>query len=168
VISIVGYTNAGKSTLLNTLTKSRVFTEDLLFATLDPKSSRLRFPRDAEAVITDTVGFIRDLPTDLFSAFKATLEELYEADILLHVIDVSNRSFENHIAAVEKILEEIGISGKKTLRVFNKADRLEDKALLGILCRRFQAVAVSALQPESLGPLLERLEEIISPQDAGR
>jgi len=96
------------------------------------------------------------------------MEELYEADILLHVIDVSNRSFENHIAAVEKILEEIGISGKKTLRVFNKADRLEDKALLGILCRRFQAVAVSALQPESLGPLLERLEEIISPQDAGR
>jgi GTP-binding protein HflX len=168
VISIVGYTNAGKSTLLNTLTKSSVFTEDLLFATLDPKSSRLRFPRDAEAVITDTVGFIRDLPSDLFSAFKATLEELYEADILLHVIDVSNRSFENHIAAVEKILEEIGISGKKTLRVFNKADRLEDKALLEILCRRFQAVAVSALQPESLEPLLELLEEIISPQDAAR
>jgi len=114
------------------------------------------------------VGFIRDLPSDLFSAFKATLEELYEADILLHVIDVSNRSFENHIAAVEKILEEIGISGKKTLRVFNKADRLEDKALLEILCRRFQAVAVSALQPESLEPLLELLEEIISPQDAAR
>ncbi len=168
VISIVGYTNAGKSTLLNTLTKSRVFTEDRLFATLDPKSSRLRFPRDAEAVITDTVGFIRDLPKDLFAAFKATLEELYEADVLLHVIDVSNPGFESHITAVEKILDEIGIRGKPTLRVFNKADRFADKALLQTLCRRFEAIAISALQPESLGPLLERLEEIIAPPDKSR
>ena len=168
VISIVGYTNAGKSTLLNTLTKSRVFTDDRLFATLDPKSSRLRFPRDAEAVITDTVGFIRDLPADLFAAFKATLEELYEADILLHVIDVSNPGFESHIAAVEKILEEIGIQGKPTLRVFNKADRFADKALLSTLCRRFNAIAVSALQPDSLGPLMEQLEEIVSPPDETR
>jgi GTPase len=168
VISIVGYTNAGKSTLLNTLTKSRVFTEDLLFATLDPKSSRLRFPRDAEAVITDTVGFIRDLPADLFSAFKATLEELEEADILLHVIDVSNPSFESHITAVEKILEEIGVSGKTTLRVFNKIDRFVDQALLQTLCRRFDAIAVSALHPESLGPLLVNLEEIIASRDDAR
>jgi len=167
-VSLVGYTNAGKSTLLNTLTKSRVFTEDRLFATLDPKSSRLRFPRDAEAVITDTVGFIRDLPADLFSAFKATLEELYEADILLHVIDVSNPGFESHIAAVEKILEEIGVKEKTTLRVFNKADRFDDKPLLRTLCRRFDAIAVSALQPESLGPLMEQLEEIIAPPDKAR
>ncbi|MCG6537403.1 MAG: GTPase HflX, partial [Syntrophales bacterium LBB04] len=102
IISIVGYTNAGKSTLLNTLTESRVFTEDRLFATLDPKSSRLRFPRDTEAIITDTVGFIRDLPRDLFAAFRATLDELHEADVLLHVIDISNPNFENHIGAVEK------------------------------------------------------------------
>jgi len=168
VISIVGYTNAGKSTLLNTLTKSSVFTEDRLFATLDPKSSRLRFPQDAEAVITDTVGFIRDLPADLFSAFKATLEELYEADILLHVIDVSNPGFESHIAAVEKILEEIGVKEKTTLRVFNKADRFADKTLLRTLCRRFNAIAVSALQPESLGPLMEQLEETIAPPDKAR
>ena len=112
VISIVGYTNAGKSTLLNALTNSDVLVEDRLFATLDPKSSRLRFPRDTEAVITDTVGFIRDLPKELFAAFRATLDELHEADVLLHVIDVSNPDFEAHIAAVEKILEDLGIAGK--------------------------------------------------------
>ena len=108
VVSIVGYTNAGKSTLLNALTNSNVLVEDRLFATLDPKSSRLRFPRDTEAVITDTVGFIRNLPKELFAAFRATLEELHEADVLLHLIDVSNPDFEDHIVAVEKILEESG------------------------------------------------------------
>jgi len=162
VISIVGYTNAGKSTLLNALTKSNVFTEDRLFATLDPKSSRLRFPRDREAVITDTVGFIRDLPRDLFAAFRATLEELHEADMLLHVIDVGNPDFENHIAAVEKILAELQIHDKPTLRVFNKEDLFADKDLLARLCARFQAVALSALRPETLFPLLEKMEALIS------
>ncbi len=162
VISIVGYTNAGKSTLLNALTKSNVFTEDRLFATLDPKSSRLRFPRDREAVITDTVGFIRDLPRDLFAAFRATLEELHEADMLLHVIDIGNPDFENHIAAVEKILTELQIHDKPTLRVFNKEDLFADKELLARLCARFQAVALSALRPETLFPLLEKMEALIS------
>ncbi|MDO9585203.1 MAG: GTPase HflX [Syntrophales bacterium] len=161
VISIVGYTNAGKSTLLNTLTNSQVFTEDRLFATLDPKSSRLRFPRDAEAVITDTVGFIRDLPPDLFAAFRATLDELKEADVLLHLVDVSNPDFENHIQAVEKILQELDIAGKPTALVFNKEDRIADKSLLTDLCRRFGAIAVSALNPASLPPLVERLAEMI-------
>ncbi|MEK7374180.1 MAG: GTPase HflX [Thermodesulfobacteriota bacterium] len=161
VISIVGYTNAGKSTLLNSLTKSAVFTEDRLFATLDPKSSRLRFPRDTEAVITDTVGFIRDLPKELVTAFSATLDELQEADILLHVIDVSNPAFEAQIAAVEKILAELDLIGKPTLRVFNKEDRVQDKALLANLCRRFEAVAISALDPATLPPLMERLEVMI-------
>ena len=114
VISIVGYTNAGKSTLLNSLTRSDVLAEDRLFATLDPKSSRLRFPRDTEAVITDTVGFIRNLPKELFAAFRATLEELHEADVLVHLIDVSNPDFEEHIAAVEKILAELDIAAKPT------------------------------------------------------
>jgi GTP-binding protein HflX len=166
VISIVGYTNAGKSTLLNTLTKSDVFTENRLFATLDPKSSRLRFPRDTEAVITDTVGFIRDLPRELFAAFRATLEELNEADVLLHVIDISNPNFENHISAVESILEELDIKDKPTLRVFNKEDLFQDKKLLETLCRRFQATAISALRPETLPPLLEKLEAmaVMSPQ----
>ncbi|MFB3924709.1 MAG: GTPase HflX [Syntrophales bacterium] len=162
VISIVGYTNAGKSTLLNTLTNSRVFTEDRLFATLDPKSSRLRFPKDREAVITDTVGFIRDLPKELFSAFRATLEELREADILLHVIDISNPDFENHIRSVEKILEELDIIDKPAIRVFNKEDLFPDKRLLEILCGRFQAISISALDSGTLHPLLERIETLIS------
>jgi len=161
VISIVGYTNAGKSTLLNTLTKSNVFTENRLFATLDPKSSRLRFPRDTEAVITDTVGFIRDLPKDLFAAFRATLDELHEADTLLHVIDVSNPQFEDHIKAVEKILRELDISGKPTIRVFNKVDRFPDKAILKNLCLRFGAIAISALNAETLHPLLAEMEALV-------
>jgi len=158
VISIVGYTNAGKSTLLNALTKSRVFVENRLFATLDPKSARLRFPRDTEAVVTDTVGFIRDLPPELFAAFRSTLEELHEADALLHVIDVSNPNFESHITAVEKVLGEIGILDKPTLRIFNKEDCFPDKEVLANLCRRFAATSISALSPETLPALLERLE----------
>jgi len=161
VISIVGYTNAGKSTLLNSLTQSRVFTEDRLFATLDPKSSRLRFPRDAEAVITDTVGFIRDLPPDLFAAFRATLDELHEAHVLMHVVDVSNPDFENHITAVDKILAELEIKDKPTLMVFNKEDRVPDKPLIATLCRRFNAVAVSALNKDTLPPLIEKLESLV-------
>ncbi len=166
VISIIGYTNAGKSTLLNALTKSRVLAENRLFATLDPKSSRLRFPRDREAIITDTVGFIRDLPEDLFAAFRATLEELDEADVLLHVIDVSNPRFEDQMAAVERILEELDLQRKTELRVFNKTDLCPDAAVLENLCQRFHAVPVSSLHPETFGPLMERLEEIIAAKES--
>ena len=162
VISIVGYTNAGKSTLLNALTKSEVFTENLLFATLDPKSSRLRFPRDREAIITDTVGFIRDLPKELFAAFRATLDELHEADILLHVIDISNPNFENHITAVENILQELEITGKPTIRVFNKEDHFPDKSLLNTLCQRFGATAISALHPQTLPSLMIEIENLMT------
>jgi GTP-binding protein HflX len=161
VVSIVGYTNAGKSTLLNELTQSDVLTEDRLFATLDPKSSRLRFPRDTEAVITDTVGFIRNLPKELFAAFRATLEELHEADVLLHLIDVSNPDFEEHIAAVETILAELDIATKPTIRVFNKEDRVADKGLLADLCRRFDAIAISARNPPTFSILLDKLEWLI-------
>jgi GTP-binding protein HflX len=162
ILSIVGYTNAGKSTLLNALTKSEVFTEDLLFATLDPKSSRLRFPRDREAIITDTVGFIRDLPKELFAAFRATLDELHEADILLHVIDISNPNFENHITAVENILQELEITGKPTIRVFNKEDHFPDKSLLNTLCQRFGATAISALHPQTLPSLMIEIENLMT------
>ena len=162
VISIVGYTNAGKSTLLNTLTKSAVLTEDKLFATLDTKSARLRFPRDTEAIVTDTVGFIRNLPRELFAAFRATLDELDDADLLLHVIDAGNPQFEEQIAAVEKILAELELSQKPQIRVLNKADMVADKELLDNLCRRFNAVAVSALDRSTLYGLLEMIEKKLS------
>lgn len=162
ILSIVGYTNAGKSTLLNTLTKSSVLVEDKLFATLDTKSARLRFPQDTEAIITDTVGFIRNLPQELFTAFRATLDELYDADILLHVIDVSSSHFEEHVAAVEKILEELGVSDKPTINVLNKSDQVADKELLENLCRRMNAVAISALDKRTLFALMEKIETMIA------
>ena len=159
VISIIGYTNTGKSTLLNALTKSSVLAEDRLFATLDPKSARLRFPRDREAVITDTVGFIRNLPKELAAAFRATLEELDEADLLLHVIDVSNPAFEEQIHAVDRLREELDLGRTKCLRVFNKIDRFpEGKTVLANLCRRFDAIPLSALDARTFPPLLARLE----------
>lgn len=162
IISIVGYTNAGKSTLLNALTKSSVLVEDKLFATLDTKSARLRFPQDTEAIITDTVGFIRNLPEELFTAFRATLDELLEADILLHVIDVSNSQFEDQAAAVEKILEELEINDKPTIKVLNKSDCVADKDLLQTLCRRLNAVAVSALDKSTLFGLMEEIESLLA------
>ncbi len=157
IVSIVGYTNAGKSTLLNALTRSEVFTEDLLFATLDTTSRRLRFPREREVIITDTVGFLRDLPRGLVGAFRATLEELHDADLLLHVVDVSNPAFEDQIRAVERLLDELGLSRKPVLLVFNKIDRLppgEGERLAAA----YGAVAVSALNPSTFRPLLEALE----------
>jgi GTP-binding protein HflX len=162
IISIVGYTNAGKSTLLNTLTKSSVLVEDKLFATLDTKSARLRFPQDTEAIITDTVGFIRNLPDELFTAFRATLDELLEADILMHVIDASNSQFEDQIAAVEKILEELEINDKPIIRVLNKSDCIADKDLLQTLCRRLNAVTVSALDKSTLFGLMEEIESLLA------
>lgn len=156
-ISIVGYTNAGKSTLLNTLTQSAVFVQDKLFATLDPSSRRLRFPEDREVIITDTVGFIRDLPKDLMEAFAATLEELDDADLLVHLIDISNPRFEEQMAAVGRILEKLELDRKPTLLVFNKAD-LVDPLILEEQVRRYGAVAISALSSGTLGPLIAAMQ----------
>lgn len=158
IISIVGYTNAGKSTLLNTLTQSRVFVEDQLFATLDPTSRRLRFPRDLEVIVTDTVGFIRDLPSDLLEAFAATLEELHDADLLLHVVDVSSPQCEEHIRSVEDVLEQLGLQRKPILLALNKMDRLSDEEVTRAV-RRFGGVPISALSTETLRPLISALED---------
>jgi GTPase len=157
IVSIIGYTNAGKSTLLNAMTKSETFVEDKLFATLDTASRRLRFPREREVVITDTVGFIRDLPKDLMSAFRATLEELEDADLLLHVVDASSPRFEQHIASVEKVLSDLDLLDKKRLMVFNKIDRLSAEEA-AILAERFHAVPISARNKKTFGPLLTAME----------
>jgi len=159
IISIIGYTNAGKSTLLNALTRSDVQVEDRLFATLDPASRRLRFPSDREVIITDTVGFIRDLPRDLMEAFKATLEELQHADILVHVVDISSPRYEEQMEAVDKILAQLHLQLAPRVLVFNKADLVEDKKYLQNLCDRHKAVAISALYPKTLHVLVETLEK---------
>ena len=159
VISIVGYTNAGKSTLLNSLTDSSVLAENKLFATLDPTSRRLRFPRDREVVITDTVGFIRDLPKDLINAFRATLEELEDADLLLHVIDASDPHHEAQAASVEKILKTLDVEATPRLLVFNKADRVPEAAQ--VLAHRQDGVAVAATTKAGFPELLKRCEQIL-------
>lgn len=156
VVAIVGYTNAGKSTLLNTLTQSEVLAEDKLFATLDPTTRRLRFPREREIIIADTVGFIRDLPRDLAQAFRATLEELDEADLLLHVVDASDPECEHQIAAVERILGELNLAEKPRLLVLNKMDLLEPGATPA--CGLSGGVPISALEAASTRPLLAAIE----------
>ena len=165
IVSIVGYTNAGKSTLLNALTQSQVFTENLLFATLDTSTRRLRFPMEREVIITDTVGFIRKLPKSLFGAFKATLEELEDADLLLHVVDLSNPRFEQQIAAVEQILEDLELGRIPRLLVFNKVDQVPAEEV-GHYCRRFSAVPVSALSRSSFTPLMQEMALRFWPDEA--
>lgn len=161
VISIVGYTNAGKSTLLNTLTQSRVFAEDRLFATLDPSSRRLRFPQDKEVIITDTVGFIRDLPKELIAAFKATLEELENADLLLHVIDISNPRYQEQIESVEKILNDLHLENIPTIYVFNKEDLLDRDETEFIPPENFRnGMRISAIKSKTLIPLLQKMEQM--------
>ncbi|HET6369723.1 MAG TPA: GTPase HflX [Nitrospiria bacterium] len=157
IMSIVGYTNAGKSTLLNALTYSRIETRDLLFSTLDTSTRRLRFPREREAIVTDTVGFIRDLPEDLFGAFRSTLDELSDASLLIHVVDVSHPQFNRQMTAVDQVLDRLQLSDKPRLLVFNKIDRLPSSTV-ETLCARHGAVPVSAIHPESLGVLLSAIE----------
>jgi GTPase len=162
VVSIVGYTNAGKSTLLSALTGTPAYADDLLFATLDPASRRLRFPREREVIVTDTVGFIRDLPRDLAAAFRATLEELRDADLLLHVVDVSDTHFEEHMKAVDAILQDLDLAQVRKLVVFNKTDRLGNGSdWLASLTRRYGAVAVSALRGEGLDRLVETADRLL-------
>jgi GTP-binding protein HflX len=160
VAAIVGYTNAGKSTLLNALTGSDVLVEDRLFATLDTRTRRLRFPEERDVVLTDTVGFIRDLPRDLFAAFRATFEEAQEADLLLHVIDASDPAHDDHVETTQEVLVELGLSLVPRLMVWNKADRIAPGHAAS-MAQAESGVAVSATDRSSLGPLLAKLEQLL-------
>jgi GTP-binding protein HflX len=145
VVSLVGYTNAGKSTLLNTLTQSKVLAEDKLFATLDPTSRRIRFPEEREVVLTDTVGFIRRLPPDLKEAFRATLEELDSADLLVLVCDASHPEVEEQVEAVRAILDEMELADIPSILVLNKWDKLDEEgreAMRNVYPEGIPAVAV--------------------------
>jgi GTP-binding protein HflX len=157
VVSIVGYTNAGKSTLLNRLTESEVIAVDRLFATLDPTSRRLRFPEEREIVVTDTVGFIDELPATLVAAFTATLEELEEADLLLHVLDASDPEVAFHRRAVETVLASLDLQDTPALLVWNKADAA-DAAVARALVEEHGGILVSATTGEGCRGLLDRIE----------
>jgi len=169
VVAIVGYTNAGKSTLLNTLTHSDVLAEDKLFATLDPTTRRLRFPYEREIIIADTVGFIRDLPRDLAQAFRATLEELDEADLLVHVVDAADPAREQQTAAVEAILTDLGLAETPRLVVLNKMDLvpLEERDAIMRAARvegarpDLPVVGISATDAVTTTPLLAAIEDAL-------
>ena len=162
--SIVGYTNAGKSTLLNALTGAKVLVEDKLFATLDPTTRRLRLPTNQSVLLSDTVGFIRKLPHGLVEAFKATLEEVAVADLLIHVVDVSQPQARDQMRAVHDVLSEIGAAGKPALVVLNKTDRLDDHGALARWAAELpEAVPVSALRGEGFAELLAALGACLRP-----
>jgi GTP-binding protein HflX len=164
-VALVGYTNAGKSTLMNALTKAGVLAEDRLFATLDTRTAQLFLDRFHNVVLSDTVGFIRNLPTTLIASFHATLAEVREADLLLHVVDASSSVMESQISTVEGVLETIGAEGVPTIMVFNKVDRCYSKTILLAYRRRYkQSVAISALTGEGL----EHLKEMIKANIASR
>ena len=160
LVSIVGYTNAGKSTLLNVLTNSEVLVENKLFATLDPTTRRLRFPKERDVVLADTVGFIHDLPPELKRAFTATLEELKDANLLLHCIDASDPNYKQKIKAVENILEELELDNIYCIKVFNKCDLIteEQKEMLSI---QVDSICISAIKKINIIELLKLIEKKI-------
>jgi GTP-binding protein HflX len=163
VVALVGYTNAGKTTLLNHLTGAEHIAADRLFVTLDPAARVVSRPSRAPFILTDTVGFIRKLPHQLVAAFKATLEELEEADVLLHVVDASHPGLDEQMEAVESLLGELELGDRPTIVALNKVDRLDADAPLGALVDRFDAVAVSARTGEGMDALLDRIERALRP-----
>jgi GTP-binding protein HflX len=158
IVSIIGYTNAGKSTLFNLLTQSQSLVEDKLFATLDPATRRLRYPEFQDWVVTDTVGFIKDLPKDLMAAFRPTFDELQESHLLIHLVDISSPCFEDHIKAVENVLSELDLNSIPRLLVFNKEDKLRP-AEAEAICRKYGGLSISSLRPESLPNLSHAIEQ---------
>lgn len=167
VVSIVGYTNAGKSTLLNTLTASSVHAEQRMFATLDPTSRRLRLPREQEVIVNDTVGFIRDLPPDLLAAFRATLEEITDSDLLLHLVDAANPRWPQQLESVERILGELDLLRIPRLTVLNKADVIDEDTLHAALRQASEGesrecLAIAATDAQTVRPLIERIGAILA------
>ncbi len=171
IVALIGYTNAGKTTLLNTLSKSNYLAEDKLFATLDPVTKAVRTQKGHIFLLTDTVGFIRDLPEELKKAFKATLEELYNADLLLHLVDISHPNWENHIQAVENILEEMDLLNFPRLIVFNKIDLLNKREDLSPnfilrLLNQYNGVGISAITGEGLDQLISHIESLLFKEES--
>ncbi len=163
VAAVVGYTNAGKSTLLNLLTGADLVAEDKLFATLDPTTRSFSLPNKQRVLLTDTVGFLRKLPHTLIESFKATLEEVGEADLLIHVVDLSHPRVDEQMAAVDSVIKELGAFGKQTVIVFNKIDNLENRELPKIYTKRFPgSVAISARTSEGMGTLVQALQDALS------
>jgi GTP-binding protein HflX len=161
IVALVGYTNAGKSTLLNALTGAGVLAEDKLFATLDPRARRLRLPNGTYVILTDTVGFIRDMPQDLFTAFKATFDEARDADLLIHVLDVSSAEASEQEHTTEQILDQLELHEKPRLTVLNKADLMATapaQTLAGT-----DSVFLSATTGSGVTRLLERIQECVAP-----
>jgi GTP-binding protein HflX len=162
-VSLVGYTNAGKSTLMNVLTESEVFVADKLFATLDTRTRKWTLPNWGEILLSDTVGFVRDLPHHLVASFKSTLEEARQADLLLHVVDASSPDVERQIKTVYEVLEEIGVEHGNDILVLNKSDAVENRAQLDILRARYvDSVSVSAVNRTGIKRLTEMVAERLS------
>jgi GTP-binding protein HflX len=163
VVAIIGYTNAGKSSLLNRLTKAGVLAEDKLFATLDPTTRQFVLPNKLKVLFTDTVGFIRKLPHTVIESFKATLEELKSADLLVHVVDLSHPQWEEHITATDEVIRELEVDGKHTLIVFNKIDRVANaEAVEAALARYPHSVAISVKTGENLEQFVDELQNQLS------
>ncbi len=164
-IALVGYTNAGKSTLMNALTDAGVLVEDKLFATLDTRTRRWQFRGGGHVLLSDTVGFIRNLPHSLVASFKATLEEARQADLLLHVVDASNPEAEKQIEAVKTVLDELGLADQPTLLVLNKADKVPDRSYLDVLkAHHDDSVVLSAANSDGLDRLEQAVREILHEQ----
>jgi len=163
VAAVVGYTNAGKSTLLNLLTGADVVAENRLFATLDPTTRSFTLPNKQRMLLTDTVGFLRNLPHTLIESFKATLEEVNQADLLIHVVDLSHPRVDEHIEAVDDVIKELGAFGKQTLLVFNKVDAVTNADHVVAYRRKFPgSVAISARTGEGVGILVQALQDKVS------
>jgi GTP-binding protein HflX len=160
---VVGYTNAGKSTLLNLLTGADLVAENRLFATLDPTTRSLLLPNKQRVLLTDTVGFLRKLPHTLIESFKATLEEVSEADLLIHIVDLSHSRVDEQMEAVDAVIKELDAFGKQTLIVFNKIDNLTDRELAETYVKRFPgSVAISARTGEGVDKLIQALQQALS------